>query len=380
MAAVLVPTVATVPTGKTRVTCCPKCATSIESFDVDTNCTFAMCPNVECTWPFDSNDMSQYFAQDVAISSLRKRAKKRKASSVTGKEERRHSKKHSKHTLAKPAAAAASRQAAAAGLSSGLYTAGSGRTTLPDSSLRSAGAGLTQGKYLGANSRESEVGVRAGASDSYAAGSSQQLASNMMTESPSWLEELVSGLTDTANGADRQSNNDVVDIFAALNTVGRSSTDDAVIPRSSRQPSPTTSNESGADDIDAQGPLTPSELATLLGNNKDISDMLSSTPSFDPLSVLMTPTTATSTGANMADQLDLDALWKSAETGPGSIVPSSSSFDLNNIFDLSSPPSTDATAAKTSFDTSLLDNLFGSSSSSGVAPTAALSSPSSSAQ
>ncbi|KAJ1948464.1 hypothetical protein FBU59_001582 [Linderina macrospora] len=325
-----------------------------------------MCPNVSCTWPFDSDDMGQYFAHDSATSSLRKRAKKRKASTVTGKEERRHSKKHIKPVLGKSATATASGQVSAAvGWSSGLYTAGSGRATLLDSSLRSASTGLTQGNYHGVNSRESEVGVRAGASVSYAAGSSQQLASNIMSESPGWLDELMSGLSNTANGADRQSNNDVVDIFAALNSVGRSNTDDAVIPRSSRQPSPTTSNESGADDIDAHGPLTPSELATLLGNNKDISDMLSATPSFDPLSVLMTPTTAAlpSAGSNMAEQLDLDSLWKSAETGPGSIVPSGGSFDLSNIFDLSSPPSADVNAAKPSFDTSLLDNLFASASS-----------------
>ncbi|KAJ2744649.1 hypothetical protein GGI20_002790 [Coemansia sp. BCRC 34301] len=47
-----------------------------------------MCANVDCTWPFDCQDMSRCFEHDATVPSMRKRAKKRKSLAV--KEVRRH--------------------------------------------------------------------------------------------------------------------------------------------------------------------------------------------------------------------------------------------------------------------------------------------------
>ncbi|KAJ2897967.1 hypothetical protein IWW38_001554, partial [Coemansia aciculifera] len=67
---------------------CPKCARRVESFAVDTNCSFLMCANVDCTWPFDCQDMGRCFEHDATVPSMRQRAKKRKALVV--KDERRN--------------------------------------------------------------------------------------------------------------------------------------------------------------------------------------------------------------------------------------------------------------------------------------------------
>ncbi|KAJ1901133.1 hypothetical protein LPJ81_003807 [Coemansia sp. IMI 209127] len=74
--------------GKTK---CPKCAHKIEAYAVDTNCSFRMCANLGCTWPFDCDNMAQCFEQDAAVPSMRKRAKKRKA--LASKEEQRRARR-----------------------------------------------------------------------------------------------------------------------------------------------------------------------------------------------------------------------------------------------------------------------------------------------
>ncbi|KAJ2392530.1 hypothetical protein GGI23_005200, partial [Coemansia sp. RSA 2559] len=74
--------------GKTK---CPKCAHKIEAYAVDTNCSFRMCANLNCTWPFDCDSMAQCFEQDATVPSMRKRAKKRKA--LASKEEQRRAKR-----------------------------------------------------------------------------------------------------------------------------------------------------------------------------------------------------------------------------------------------------------------------------------------------
>ncbi|KAJ2508626.1 hypothetical protein IWW47_000512 [Coemansia sp. RSA 2052] len=74
---------------------------------------------------------------------------------------------------------------------------------------------------------------------------------------------------------------------------------DAVIPRTSRHPSPATSNnsESGPDDMDVRSPLSPDHLAMLIGGHgthSDISKIFlspqqSSASVLDPLSMLLSP-------------------------------------------------------------------------------------------
>ncbi|KAJ1991139.1 hypothetical protein GGI25_003583 [Coemansia spiralis] len=70
---------------------CPKCSNKIECYAVDTNCSFKMCANVDCTWPFDCENMSQCFEHDATVPSMRRRAKKRKA--LASKEEQRRVKR-----------------------------------------------------------------------------------------------------------------------------------------------------------------------------------------------------------------------------------------------------------------------------------------------
>ncbi|KAJ2862881.1 hypothetical protein GGI22_002084 [Coemansia erecta] len=72
--------------------------------------------------------------------------------------------------------------------------------------------------------------------------------------------------------------------------------EDAVIPRTSRHPSPATSNsESGADDIDSHAPISPDELALLIGNGSNGASngvkrpQVESAGMLDPLSALLSP-------------------------------------------------------------------------------------------
>ncbi|KAJ2748290.1 hypothetical protein H4S06_005001 [Coemansia sp. BCRC 34490] len=78
-------------TGGVEMAKCPKCAHKIEAYAVDTNCSFRMCANLGCTWPFDCDNMAQCFEQDATVPSMRKRAKKRKA--LASKDEHRRAKR-----------------------------------------------------------------------------------------------------------------------------------------------------------------------------------------------------------------------------------------------------------------------------------------------
>ncbi|KAJ1663397.1 hypothetical protein IW140_001866 [Coemansia sp. RSA 1813] len=77
--------------GGSERTKCPKCTHKIDAYAVDTNCAFRMCANLDCTWPFDCDNMAQCFEHDAAVPSMRKRAKKRKA--LASKEEQRRAKR-----------------------------------------------------------------------------------------------------------------------------------------------------------------------------------------------------------------------------------------------------------------------------------------------
>ncbi|KAJ1672974.1 hypothetical protein EV182_006132, partial [Spiromyces aspiralis] len=63
---------------------CPRCQQRLSEYEVDLNCQFAMCPNLDCTFPFDAPRLSEYFAHDDTVLPLRKRLKSRKSAAVTG--------------------------------------------------------------------------------------------------------------------------------------------------------------------------------------------------------------------------------------------------------------------------------------------------------
>ncbi|KAJ2478315.1 hypothetical protein IWW56_003788 [Coemansia sp. RSA 2131] len=64
---------------------CPQCTTRVHPFAIDTNCTFLMCSNTRCPWPFTSSSMHTHFVHDTSRSSIRKRTKRRKRDGVKPK-------------------------------------------------------------------------------------------------------------------------------------------------------------------------------------------------------------------------------------------------------------------------------------------------------
>ncbi|KAJ1669239.1 hypothetical protein EV182_008850, partial [Spiromyces aspiralis] len=56
----------------------------LSEYEVDLNCQFAMCPNLDCTFPFDVPRLSEYFAHDDTVLPLRKRLKSRRSVAVAG--------------------------------------------------------------------------------------------------------------------------------------------------------------------------------------------------------------------------------------------------------------------------------------------------------
>ncbi|KAJ2663393.1 hypothetical protein IW148_002523 [Coemansia sp. RSA 1199] len=66
-------------------TVCPQCTTRVHPFAIDTNCTFLMCSNTRCPWPFTSSSMHTHFVHDTSRSSIRKRTKRRKRDGVKPK-------------------------------------------------------------------------------------------------------------------------------------------------------------------------------------------------------------------------------------------------------------------------------------------------------
>ncbi|KAJ2453806.1 hypothetical protein EV183_002003 [Coemansia sp. RSA 2336] len=293
---------------------CPKCATRIENFSVDTNCSFRMCSNVSCTWPFDSKNLNEFFEHDTAVPSIRKRAKKRKAHS---KEERL---KKRRHLQKLPEA-----QADTLGNIEWL-------TKLCD------GPQLSQGNY-----NETQLGV----SGSQLLGSTANSQSN---ETASWLESLFQTSPTDTKVLTMDNSKNVADLFAALES--NSLPDDAVIPQTSRQPSPTTNSDSADDDA------ISSDLAMLIGTKSSMSD-----PNYlDSLSMLLSPpASADAAKSTQLSMLDPN-LWSSA--APSLAKESTQSFDLSGLF-TSEPAATRSNSAFapdaiSPLDTnSIVENLFG---------------------
>ncbi|KAJ2807946.1 hypothetical protein H4S07_003495 [Coemansia furcata] len=400
---------------------CPKCTRRVESFAVDTNCSFLMCSNIDCTWPFDCQDMSRCFEHDATVPSMRKRAKKRKALAI--KEERRH-KRVTLGPLGSVARAALdvlqpSTQPELGLLSGDLdwladlcqqpsAASSTAANTSSGTPLPTAGHNdlfLSQGNYQNEIQNYSEASPDARA----AIPCTLALGNNSYND---WLQSLVSnhGLTLPPPSAECPLvDNNVADLFAAfssgptaepsLHTPDTSfmsafaSGGDAMIPRTSRHPSPATSNnsESGPDD-----------LAMLIGGNGDISKIFSPQQSsaLDPLSLLLStpphsaPVTGSTSAVGSIDTIGLldHYYWansQSAVSAPtnaqSSVVPANNigtkhklpnttavpldhdvPFDLDHLF--SSPPlastitsATDLGASAQSVNADILiENILGS--------------------
>ncbi|KAJ1845064.1 hypothetical protein H4S02_006250 [Coemansia sp. RSA 2611] len=304
-------------------TACPKCATKVESFSVDTNCSFVMCANTQCTWPFDSRDMSVCFEHDAAVPSIRKRAKKRKQQ--ISKEERRIKRRQ---TLAvETGAASESRKASADTLVGDIEWL----TKLCDGSAQ-----LPEGNYL----------AGAGAGEQPAPPESKQIESEL---SVGWLESMFQAAPAVDTGNLTSDSNNVAELFRALGS------SDAVIPQTSRQPSPTTNSESCDDDTVA------GDLALLMGTKPAAPGYL------DSLSMLLSPpATASVEGTKQSDSSFLldPRFWPAPSTDAK--TGTQPAFDLNDLFAASAAPA--ATSSEFAPDAispldanSIVENLFGTS-------------------
>ncbi|KAJ2704980.1 hypothetical protein FB645_002844 [Coemansia sp. IMI 203386] len=323
---------------------CPKCSRRVESFAVDTNCSFRMCSNVSCTWPFESTNMGQYFEYDAAVPSIRKRAKKRKAH----KDEGRKLKKPKTVTpaLAEAAVSHVVRSSVAVNkVPSGAENAAQisswlsdlcdsnikSRATLLDSSQRpslvdnlefpvSGNYQTTGGEILGDNKslgdcKKPDIDLDSAWINSLLGTSSSDISilkSNGLNSTDLLSDTAVaSAASDTVNHhTSCLLNDNVADIFAVLGhgitpavpsrdgSIGNNS-GDAGVPRNSRQNSPAVSNsESGADDID-HPLLSADDLAMIIGGTSkphasaQISTAatapLDTSGLFDPISMLLSP-------------------------------------------------------------------------------------------
>ncbi|KAJ2800260.1 hypothetical protein H4R21_003246 [Coemansia helicoidea] len=299
---------------------CPRCASRVEPFAVDTNCTFSMCANVGCAWPFDSADMGNCFEQDATVPSIRKLAKKRK--SVALREERRTKRQQSvaqQSSRSSPAAAAlAALKAPAVPLVPVAAAGGVGNLSdwladLCDSAAADAASAPSAscstallGDYLRLPANPEATGPLLMSQGNYPPQREGEAGSDAVP-SAEWLDSLLAGagdlsartppagfpagLTptplDAANAggsaaptARDMTDDNVADLLAALTSASAPSgtvalapfADDAVIPRVSRHPSPSSSNTDSAADTDsaapgAHPPLSPDDLERLIGRS-----------------------------------------------------------------------------------------------------------------
>ncbi|KAJ2039817.1 hypothetical protein H4S04_004361 [Coemansia sp. S16] len=380
-----------------------------------------MCSNVDCTWPFDCQDMGRCFEHDATVPSMRKRAKKRKALAI--KEERRH-----KRVTPGPIGSVArptldvqqpSTQPSLDLLSDDLdwladlcqqpsAASSTAANTSSGTPLRTAGHNelfLSQGNYQNETLSEASPDARVATPCTLA------LDNNSYTD---WLQSLVSnhGLTSLPPSVECPLlDNNVADLFAAFGSgpntessiraadtsfLSAFTSGDAVIPRTSRHPSPATSNnsESGPDD-----------LAMLIGGNGDISKIFSSQPqssALDPLSLLLSSPPHSAPVAGNASAVGSIGLldhyyWSNSQSVaaqstnalsaslPSSVVPANIGakhklpnstavpldhdvpFDLDHLF--SSPPATAALTSPSDLSATvqsvtadnLIENILGSS-------------------
>ncbi|KAJ2017582.1 hypothetical protein GGI14_002896 [Coemansia sp. S680] len=321
-----------------------------------------MCSNVDCTWPFDCQDMGRCFEHDATVPSMRKRAKKRKALAI--KEERRH-----KRVTPGPIGSVArptldvqqpSTQPSLDLLSDDLDWLAD--LCQQPSAASSTAANTSSGTPLRTAGHNELFLSQA---DLFAAfGSGPNTESSIRAADTSFLSAFTSG--------------------------------DAVIPRTSRHPSPATSNnsESGPDD-----------LAMLIGGNGDISKIFSSQPqssALDPLSLLLSSPPHSAPVAGNASAVGSIGLldhyyWSNSQSVaaqstnalsaslPSSVVPANIGakhklpnstavpldhdvpFDLDHLF--SSPPATAALTSPSDLSATvqsvtadnLIENILGSS-------------------
>ncbi|PIA15078.1 hypothetical protein COEREDRAFT_82284 [Coemansia reversa NRRL 1564] len=313
---------------------CPNCANRIEQFSVDTNCKFRMCSNTSCTWPFDSGDMETCFEHDATVPSIRKRAKRRKAQAT--REERRIKRRQSE---AQGQMGVTNSTESVQALDPPITRTNSGIDLL-STSLPNTGAALTdwlaglcndgstentglQGKYkqndsdltcadngaLPANWLETLLAGSASASTAVTQSCDLR---NGLTASSS-LSPVVDSITQTSNGP---VDANVADLFAAFNsavntTVPLPNLDDAVIPHTTRHPSPATS-ESAGDEVDSHTPLSSGELELLItGKSSDSRNVP------HPQQQSMVSCSAVGSGSSYLDSLTmLLSPPESATTGP----------------------------------------------------------------
>ncbi|KAJ2718748.1 hypothetical protein GGI07_005613 [Coemansia sp. Benny D115] len=352
---------------------CPKCSRRIESFAVDTNCSFRMCSNVDCTWPFEAADMGKYFEHDATVPSMRKRAKKRKLQSA--KEDRIKAKK------AKSAEVPDSMAHITSWLSD-LSDASKSRATPSNSSLRPAEqlTDLSTGNLINVSAKETLADGSAGFTNS-------SLAAQVSFDKDDWLQSLLApqadssssnGLTDcnipsaSAPLADSLFINNVADIFAALGSPQPAtyavpsqadSSGDAGVPRNSRQASPATSNsESGADDTENRIPLSPDDLAMIISDTKQQQGVVSAVDTsagfFDPISMLLSPpASANTTGVpdSATNNSALDLLNQYYWQPPSSDSASLESTNQSTLVTRTEVNSKTTSASQLPFD---LSNLF----------------------
>lgn len=57
---------------------CPTCHSLLSDYSVDTNCTFNMCSNIDCTYPFETPNLSKHFHHDTTLTSIRKKPKRKR--------------------------------------------------------------------------------------------------------------------------------------------------------------------------------------------------------------------------------------------------------------------------------------------------------------
>ncbi|KAJ2681783.1 hypothetical protein GGH99_005037 [Coemansia sp. RSA 1285] len=391
---------------------CPKCAHKIEAYAVDTNCSFRMCANLECTWPFDCDNMAQCFEQDAAVPSMRKRAKKRKA--LASKDEHRRAKRR-QSVVSKTSSTLSSRTLSMSAISADAVPRFYSHSVLPPAltaidSTRSVAVDPLASTLpflatpITANSTSENDSINqlpdwlAGLCNS--ANGDGSLVTNALSSSTIGLQQTAdySAVVDSTTSGDALFSQ-VEDIFSIFGTSSASPlppvsapaasltkahspsatlVDDAVIPRTSRHPSPATSNsESGADDIDAHTPMSPDDLALLIGGSHSGSDAsgisgklpvsssatetaanvnASSAGILDPFSALISP--SSSAQLNMSDG-----------SGKHNANGSTSSFGMfDRYYWPPSITSAPADSTRTTTDTSLSKDAYSSGLSSSIVP------------
>ncbi|KAJ1918486.1 hypothetical protein H4219_002581 [Mycoemilia scoparia] len=57
---------------------CPSCCEEMIDYEIDLNCKFTMCPNLDCAFPFNAPSIEKYFKRDDKSATLKQQLKKKK--------------------------------------------------------------------------------------------------------------------------------------------------------------------------------------------------------------------------------------------------------------------------------------------------------------